>query len=648
MQTIHSFFKHYSFTSCLLMFAFSLSGQLTFTDATEELGIQHVYDPLGFMGSGVSCFDYNNDHYMDLYFTGGYSDDKLFRNNGDGTFTDVSAVSGISHIDTTLTIGVVTGDLDNDGFRDIFVSTRSATPSILWKNNGDGTFTDISIASGINRTSDGITEQKQSFSATMGDFNLDGYLDIYMVNWIDTLGYLYDTEDNLFGFEHQCAPNRLYLNNGDMTFTEVADVLGVKDLGCGLATTFSDYDNDSDMDILIANDFGEWVIPDALYQNNFPQNSFTNLSESSGFDSQLYGMGIGVGDYDQDGDLDYYKTNIGRNVLLNNQGDGTFIDTTQFAGVEDHYIDGIAPFLSIGWGAGFVDFDHDTYLDLFVANGRVGSPQFFPSRDSMPDRLFKNNGEGTFSDVTIEEGLVSYGLSRGFSYGDLDNDGDVEMIFTCVPNVSLGIPASPVVFKNNLNNDKNWLKVKLRGTVNNRDALGSHILIYVDGKSWVHEIGGGGQGHNSQHSSIAHFGLGNAAVVDSLIVNWPGGNTPDQVFYNIEANRMIEIIEGEDDFIFIHGLVATAQPVAQATQVKLFPNPSSNLLNIELDLYEPSDVQINLLTIGGRPIATISNNFKNAGHHKITSQVNQNAGVYLLQVIANDTSIVKKVIIVHQ
>lgn len=638
---------HYLFLVAGVLISLPLWSQLTFSNETQSANIQHVYSGLGSMGSGVACFDYNNDNYQDVYLTGGYGLDKLFKNNGDGTFTDVSANSGLTHINGVQTIGVVTGDIDNDGYRDVFITTRSATPSILYKNNGDGTFTDITLSAGINATSDGIDEDKQSFSASMGDINLDGYLDIYLVNWIDTIGYLYDGNNNLSGFQHQGAPNRLYLNNGDMTFTEVSDVYGVKDTGCGLASVFSDYDNDADADILVANDFGEWVRPDALYRNEYPAASCTDVSASSSFDSQIYGMGIGVGDYDQDGDLDYYKTSIGRNVLLNNLGNGTFQDTTNFAGVEDHYVNGVTPNLLISWGAGFIDYDHDTYLDLVVADGRVGSPTFFPSIDSMPDRLYKNNGNGTFTDVTLQEGLEQYGLSRGMAYGDMDNDGDMDILFTCVQHQILGIPGSPVYFQNNLNNGKNWLKVKLVGTVNNRDAMGSHIIIHLGEKSWIHEIGSGGQGHNSQHSSIAHFGLDAATEVDSLEVRWLGQNlSPNQMFYNIGSNRMIEITENANNYTVIHGPTATTPQVEQASTIRVFPNPTKGNFTVEYKVLETNNVQIDILNIEGKVLHSIINERQNEGEQRITWQgKNLPNGLYLVRIVTDNEVRLKKVVV---
>ncbi len=641
MKSIHL----YAILMFITLSIHCLSAQPTFSEVTVQAGLIHTYNGLGFMGSGSSFFDYNNDNYLDVYLTGGFPFDKLFRNNGDGTFTDVSATAGISHANGVQTIGVCTGDLDNDGYKDIFVTTRSDTPPILWKNNGDGTFTDITLQAGINTTSDGIDEDKQGFTASMGDFNLDGYLDIYLVNWIDTLKNVFDGSGNLVGFNHVGAPNRFYINNGDMTFTEVADVYNVKDFGCGLASVFSDYDNDADVDILVANDFGEWGIPDVLYQNQYPNLTFTDVSASSGFDSQLYGMGIGIGDYDQDGDLDYYKTNIGRNVLLHNNGNGTFTDTTAFAGVEDEFVDNIAPYLSIGWGAGFMDFDHDTYLDLVVANGRVGSPTFFPSLDSMPDKLFKNNGDGTFTDVTLQEGLVNYGLSRGFSYGDMDNDGDIDILFTCVPNQNLGIPANPVLFENNLNNGKNWLKVKLVGTLNNRDAYGSHIEIHVNGQSWLHEIGSGGQGHNSQHSSIAHFGLGDASQVDSLVVKWLGNLYPNQVYTNVGVNKMIEIVEGTQAFTVIHGLVNTLQQFETIEDIVVYPNPSDGDLNISYKMTQSSYLEIDILNVEGKVVKHLFNDFQIEGEYILNQQLDLLSGIYIVRLVMNEGVIHRKIIV---
>lgn len=592
----------------------------TFSLANNQTGINHLYFNIpSEMGSGVAFFNFNNDHYEDLVFTGGDGSDIIYKNKGNGAFEKMTN-TGLSKPSGDRSLGVVTGDIDNDGDDDIVVLMEKGLTNRLYLNNGDETFTDITTSSGIDLIFDGSLEDQQSYSAAMGDVNQDGFLDIYITNWIDQQQFIFDSTNALVGFAHTGGANRLYINNGDLTFSEEADKYGVQDLGCTLAAVFSDPDNDQDADILVANDFGMWVLPDAFYQNQYPLDTFFDKSATANFDSQIYGMCVGVGDYDQDGDLDYYKTSIGRNVLLNNLGNSQFRDTTAFAQVEDTYINGQPPHLAAGWGSGFADIDHDTHLDLIVANGRVGNANLFPAIDSLPDRLFQNQGDGTFVDIASSANLLNYGLSRGMAYGDYDNDGDIDIIFTNVANLNLQIPSYPSIFKNNSQfPNRNWLKVKLEGTTINRNAIGSHIVIKVGGKSWVHEINSGGQGHTSQHSRVAHFGLGSATVVDSLIVKWSNPSVPDQVYVNMDINQMIKIIEGQQQHEVVHWAVNTTEVAKPSiSQFSVFPNPVSDKLHIHYELTSSDNITILIINGLGQVVKQFPSQRQSAGLHQFT------------------------------
>ena len=611
------------------------SQNLGFKDQTSEAGIDHLYQGLGYMGSGAVFFDANGDHFEDLFLTGGFAPDRLYINQGDGTFRDASNNSGIGKNRNTNTTGVVAGDLDNDGLRDLIISTRNEG-CLIFQNLGDERFRNISQASGIKLLADASVENKQGFSISLGDVNLDGYLDIYVVNWVDTVAHIYDQDGKLSGFQHTGGRNRLFLNQQDLTFVEVAESYGVDDAGAVLASVFSDVDKDGDMDLLIANDFGEWLIPNAFYRNLYPESRFENISQTSAFDVPMYGMGIGVGDYDQDMDLDYYLTNIGRNSLMQNGGDVGFRDVSEDAQVADTYVNDQAPYLSIGWGAAFVDLDLDTDLDLLVANGRIGSTEFFPSLDSMPDKVFENQGGGNFEDFSFASEFIQYGLSRGLTYSDYDHDGDVDVLLSCVPHLFLGLQGKPVLFRNELSSGNHWLQVKLEGVQNNRDALGAHLLIYSGDKRWIHEINSGGQGHNSMHSTVSHIGLGERRMLDSLVIQWPGSLSPDQHFYAIPADQFILIREGEKSFEKIE---AQIHPVTdEPFELLSLPNPAEKELKLSYAVGSTMHVRISLLDLLGKEVALLEDGVKEANRYSLSRSLSPqwSEGLYLLKIEFGD------------
>jgi len=513
----------------------------SFTDVTDSAGIDHLM--FGPMGGGAAVLDYNNDGHEDVYVIGGLSGDKLLKNNGDGTFSEINmGLSGLSAVLDKYTIGVAAGDINNDGNRDLFVTTWGffSNPSVfasnqLFRNNGNGTFTNITNSSGISG------DKTWSFSATFGDFNLDGYLDIYVGNYVDSTVILRDSLGISIGYANTCFPNYLYLNNGDETFTEVGSSLGMDNTGCALATAFTDYDADQDIDLYVANDFGEWVVPNVLYRNNHPQPNFADVSVSSGANAGMYGMGIGVGDYDEDGDFDYYVTNVGRNVLFQNNGDGTFSDVADSAGVANTWV--VQDSLNTtGWGANFFDYDHDTYLDLFVSNGWIGTPDFIPTHSFDPNKFYENNRDGTFTDISTSAGVADTSISRGSVIFDYDNDGDMDLLVMNVDYYGgIGDTLEPKVtlLRNDAANG-NWLKVKVQGVVNARDGFGTRARAVVDGRSFIREVGGG-SGHASQNSSIMHFGLAIYSEFDTLEILWLGGGR--QVFTCVSANQLFQVIE---------------------------------------------------------------------------------------------------------
>ena len=440
----------------------SKSSAQTFTEVTSAIGIHHAATSPFEMGGGVAVFDYDGDGDEDLYFTGGDDPDQLYANDGTGNFTDVSLSAGFrTTTDATQSMSVMTADLDNDGFRDLFIGTLFRQPNYLFKNNGNGTFTDITVSSGF-------IDSTWSHGVAFGDYDLDGYLDMYFTSYVYQGGITYDSAGVVNGYDHTCYTNRLYHNNGNFTFTEVTNAYQVQDTGCALAVVFTDFDGDRDVDLYLANDFGEFVVPNKFWRNDYPAGPpWPEISTAIGADQEMYSMGIAVGDYDHDLDLDYYVTNIGRNLLLQNDGTGNFTDQTTQAGVENTFVRP-GEFVT-SWATEFMDYDNDTWDDLFVANGRIITFPFNQTGDYDPDKLYRNNGDGTFSDVGLSLGFADTNRTRGAGVLDMDGDGDLDIVLGIIQRF-VSFEDSAKVFRNDASGTNHWLRVQVQGTVNNRDG----------------------------------------------------------------------------------------------------------------------------------------------------------------------------------
>ena len=436
-------------------------------------------------------------------------------------------------------MGAMPFDMDNDGYPELLITNSGYLEEfdslgdavhrndILLYNNADGTFTDITTSAGIDNVTFGS-------SATVGDINNDGYLDLYITNHVHQMRIIADNHPVTgdFGpfFAHDCKRGKLYINNGDLTFTDVTDTYmpATADTGCGLASVFTDYDNDNDADLFIANDFGQYIVPNRLWQNNLNTNStFEEVSVSARADSRLYGMGIAVADYDHDLDLDYYVTNIGRNPFLRNNGDGTFDDIGDSLNITDTWaVDpSVDSIFNVGWSTGFLDFDNDADLDLHVVNGFINmNTAIYPILAANPDRMYVNDGTGQFTQMAGTLGIADTNSSRGGSHFDFDQDGDMDIVMSSVritdaPNAPT-FGGQPRFFRNDLDNGNHYVQLDLEGIVSNRDAIGAHLTIYNGDKPYLWEVYNGGA-HMGSHSQIVHIGLGAATTLDSVLIRWP-------------------------------------------------------------------------------------------------------------------------------
>jgi hypothetical protein len=473
-----------------------------FTEVSNAIGVDQLHTNLFLIGGGVAIIDFDNDGWQDIYMTGGEASEKLFRNLGNRSFEYVSA--GMTSVNSS---GVVAEDLNNDGFEDLVIASFKNDSDRVLRNNGNETFTEISIALG--------QQVDWSTSASLADVNKDGLLDIYMVCYVENNGFTFDSIGVINGFAHECFENRLFINQGNFQFQERAIDYGLNYNGCAPAVAFTDFDNDRDSDIFSANYFGAWVVPDRLFRNDYPLENFIEVGGAMNADAGIYGMGVAIGDYDHD--LDYYISNMGFNRLHRND-QFMFSDLAEFANVENDSIGGAK---STSWGTMFIDYNNDIWPDLFVANGEITTGQILTVVAEDPDRLFINNGDGTFSDETFLLGLGSTTISRGCAKLDNDNDGDMDIVIATVDNDSL-VTVRNLVYRNNQNTGHHYLKVNPIGVINNRDAIGTHAQIVVNGESWIVEVDGGSS-HGSSSEKTLHFGLGSNTLVDSLILTFPSG-----------------------------------------------------------------------------------------------------------------------------
>ena len=506
-------------------------------------------------GCGVAFYDYDNDGWLDIFLVNGTRlegfaagsepTSHLFRNNRDGTFTDVTAKAGVAHSGWGQAVCI--GDYDNDGWDDLFVTYFGK--NVLYHNNGDGTFTDVSEKAGVAGRG-----TRWNTGCAFVDYDRDGHLDLFVANYIDLdLATAPVPESGPCLYKSvmvACGPpglqggkNILYHNNGDGTFTDASEASGILRANgtYGLGVLTADIDNDGWPDIYVAND----STASALYQNK-RNGKFEDIAIESGCalspdGKPQAGMGISAADYDLDGNLDLVKTNFAGDTpsLYHNLGGATFEDATFTAGLGAH-----TQFL--GWGCGFFDMDNDGWADILICNGHV-----YPEVEQLKTEagyaqrklLYKNLRNGHFADVSFDggPGISDPSPSRGAAFGDFDNDGDIDVVVNTVNDY-------PQLLRCDSKLDNNWIKVRTIGTKSNRSGIGARLVCvtHVPGESKPHrqidEVRSGG-GYFSQSDLRVHFGLGKAEKVDVLEVHWPSGQV--DTMKDVKVNQLIFVKEGE-------------------------------------------------------------------------------------------------------
>lgn len=512
----------------------SVQGQ-QFTDITKQGGIDHYFEVYeGMFGGGVAVLDYNNDDFEDLYITGGMQEDQLLENLHDGTFKNVLRTAKLDTSLNFVTQGVASADFNRDGWMDLFISTITSkgdkktiprAQNLIFINQGDGTFKDESKSFGIKST--------ESFSTgiSIGDFNLDGYPDVYVGNYFtDYDGGLKEISDATIVNAGKTAKGYLYENKGGKRFKEVSKTYGLDHRGFSFGGIFTDFDNDNDLDLIVNNDFGYKAKPNYLLENLYPIKEFRYVEEAYEMDLRINAMGGATADINADGFLDYFISNIRFNrFMIQDPNKKIFIDQAEKLGTQ---------LFTISWGTNFNDFDHDGDIDLFVANGDL-NPNCVPMYN-----FFFENINGQFKEQSVKFGLKDYGVGRGSAIFDLENDGDMDLIVVSQkPIMEYGPPSITRLYRNDLK-EGNYLQVKLKGNASTRSAFGARIQVYSDSLFINHEIDGGNSSHLSHNSTMAHFGLGIRKTVDSIRVIWPGGETTKII--DVKTNQRIFIDQVEE------------------------------------------------------------------------------------------------------
>ncbi len=552
--------RHFAAPACLGLFlapaALAQSGAV-FEDVSEAWGVDFKHFDVAFgyaIGGGNAWIDYDGDGDEDLFCGSADSRNRLFRNDGPGSFADVTLGTQLDTAALAGGIAALTLDHDSDGDLDLYIA--SSGQNQLFSNDGAGVFTDLAPAYGLNSTSWGS-------AASAADFDRDGDLDIYVGNYVQTLNfpyhfgapnefYLNTTSGGVVSYDEQAAAlnidDRAIFGLGDPAFPQFFAPTGQATAGCTLSICTLDYDEDGDPDLMVGNDFGQWVTPNRLYRNDVDLNgtlAFTDVAPETGFDQRPhYNMGILGRDYDHDGDWDFYKTNLGDNLLLRNDN-GIFTDVVYEAGpVEGDSLD--APGLLLtSWSIVWEDFDNDGFEDLYVVNGLIPAAGFIANDARSKNGLYLSNGDGTFSQqFEGDHGAADEGPGRGAGAHDVNRDGFLDMFMS--NNGANGVALPSDISRLYLNRGvaqagpNGFTEIRLRSRAANWEAIGARVDLW-SGDLWLKRQVLGDPVFVSSASRELHFGLGDNGIIDRIAVEWPTGTTQEIV--SVPAGLQVELLE---------------------------------------------------------------------------------------------------------
>ncbi len=568
----------------LLLMLFSLlaptsASAQSFNLQTQQVGLQYAY-----YGNGVAAADYDNDGFLDIYMVSSDphhpsspgSANSLFKNNGDGTFTNVAKDANVEGIIDTTSIpqnklvenfGASWGDFDNDGDVDLYLTNKGLDE--LYENLGDGTFRNITHSAGLDLLI------RDSASAVWFDLDNDGDLDLYVSSY------------GQHGLPAS-SDNVMYRNNGDGTFANITATTGLGEPGFTFVTMVLDVNRNGTADLYCVNDFGD----NFFYLNN-GDGTFREATREFGLENFGHGMGVTLGDYDNDGLFDIYLTNIADDLeqewspLFRQTGSGYFQDVTRQTGT------GITFW---AWGCEFFDFDLDGDLDLYVVNGTFGN--------AFHNLLFRNNNNGTFEDFSQQSGADGQAEARGLCVADFDNDGRLDMFVA-------NIRTTAHLYLNSMQ-DGNYLKINLIGTQSNRDGRGAVVRITAANKTY-HRPNDGVEFYGQSKTPI-HFGLGEAQLVQKIKVEWPSGR--QQEFHNIPANQTLTIQENSGIITGVQA--ANSTPPKDFALLNNYPNPLNNRTHIQFRVGARDHIKIEIYDILGRLVATPAQGYFAAGEHSVS------------------------------